>query len=146
VPTRPNRLLASLALASIVLLFHAPAFAAEKSVQNEAEFLSFDEAASTVTVTIMGGGKGNKKFIKAHSGTVKKGADVTFNVIPTGSILTRTSVAINGKKAEITDIAAGKRVLIYWLEDPKKPGELFAKKIDVVISEEEFNRRYETNE
>ena len=58
------------------------------------------------------------------------------------SVLTRTSVAINGVKGEITDIPEGKTVLIYWVPDEKKEGEYFARKIDVIFSEEELDEKY----
>ena len=138
-----NRMLVAIVTASLALLFAAPGFAAkEKSVQNEAEFVSFDPATNTVVVKILKKGKGNKKLIKQNAKTVKKGKEVTFNVIPTGSVLKRTSVAINGVKGEMTDIASGKQVLIYWVSDPNKEGELFARKIDVVLSDEEIDKRW----
>lgn len=118
----------------------------QKSVQNEAQFVKYDEAASTVVVKIMKKGKGNSALMKQFEDQVKNGKDATFNVIPTGSVLTRTSVAVNGVKGEMKDLQPGKRVLIYWIEDPKKKGELFARKIDVVLSEEELNKRYEVVE
>jgi hypothetical protein len=132
----------SFAVLAALAFAAAPAVAEKaKSVQNEAEFVSFDEGTSTVVVKVLKKGKGNKKLMKEHK-DVKKGAEITFNVIPTGSVLTRTSVAINGVKGEMTDLEAGKRILIYWTEDSKKAGELFARKIDVVLSEEELNKRY----
>ena len=118
----------------------------QKSVQNEAQFVKYDEATSTVVVKIMKKGKGNSALLKQFEEQVKNGKDATFNVIPTGSVLTRTSVAVNGVKGEMKDLQTGKRVLIYWIEDPKKKGELFARKIDVVLSEEELNKRYEVVE
>jgi hypothetical protein len=111
-----------------------------KSTQNEAEWIAYDAAAKTVSVKITKKGKGpNKKLLKARK-------EATFNVIPEGSILTRTSVAINGVKGELTDISPGKTVLIYWVPDEKKDGELFARKIDVVMSEEELDAKYGTGE
>ena len=118
----------------------------QKSVQNEAQFVKFDEATSTVVVKILKKGKGNSGLLKQFDDKVKNGKEATFNVIPTGSVLTRTSVAVNGVKGEMTDLKAGKTILIYWVEDPKKKGELFARKIDVVLSEEELNKRYEVTE
>ena len=53
---------------------------------------------------------------------LKNNKEVTFRVIPKGSVLTRTSVAINGVKGELTDMPAGKRVNVYWLADPNKKG------------------------
>ena len=115
----------------------------QKSVQNEAQFVKFDEATSTVVVKILKKGKGNSGLMKQFDDKVKNGKEATFNVIPTGSVLSRTSVAVNGVKGEMKDLQTGKRILIYWVEDPKKKGELFARKIDVVLSEEELNKRYE---
>ena len=134
-----------LALAG-VLASDASAQGNQKSVQNEAEFVKFDEAANQVTVKILKKGKGNTALMKQFDDKVKNGKEATFNVIPTGSVLSRTSVAINGVKGELKDLKAGKKVLIYWVEDPKKKGELFARKIDVVLSEEELNKRYEVVE
>ena len=143
-----NVLASALALALVlgVSANGANAQAKGKSVNNEAKFVSYDEAASQVTVKIMKKGKGNRKLIKQFKKEVKKGKDVTFNVIPTGSVLTRTSVAVNGVKGEMTDLKPGKSLQVYWVEDPKKPGELFARKIDVVLSEEELSKRYEVVE
>jgi hypothetical protein len=118
----------------------------QKSVSNEAQFVKYDEAASTVTVKILKKGKGNSALMKQFDEQVKAGKDATFNVIPTGSVLKRTSVAVNGVKGEMKDLQTGKKVLIYWVEDPNKKGELFARKIDVVLSEEELNKRYEVVE
>lgn len=134
--------LVTLALAG-PLLEARPALAKRgKSVANEAEWVAFDPAARTVTVEIRKKGQGNRDLIKQFRSTVKKGKKVAFNVVPTGSILTRTSVAINGMKGELSDIGPGKRVVVYWVEDPEAPGELFARKIDVVFSEEELEARY----
>jgi hypothetical protein len=118
----------------------------QKSVQNEAEFVKYDEGTSTVTVKILKKGKGNTALMKQFDEKVKNGKEATFNVIPTGSVLTRTSVSINGVKGEMKDLQPGKKINIYWVEDSKKPGELFARKIDVTLSEEELNRRYEVVE
>jgi hypothetical protein len=137
----PRTILATLTVASFALAFIglvAPADAAKKSksTQNEAEWIAYDAGAKTVTVKITKKGKGpNKKLLKVRK-------EATFNVIPEGSILTRTSVAINGVKGEITDIPAGKTVLIYWVPDEKKEGEFFARKIDVIFSEAELDERY----
>ncbi len=138
--------LAVLAMAAVgpqLVAQEASAKKAGKTVANEAKWIGFDSASNTVQVRIMKKGRGNRSLVKQFKKEVKKGKDVTFNVIPTGSVLTRTTVAINGMKGELTDIKPDKRIVIYWVEDPKKPGELFARKIDVVLSEEELNERYE---
>ena len=115
----------------------------QKSVQNEAQFVKFDEATSTVVVKILKKGKGNSALLKQFDAQLKNGKETTFNVIPTGSVLSRTSVAVNGMKGEMKDLQPGKTILIYWVEDPKKKGELFARKIDVVLSEDEQDKRSE---
>jgi len=142
VPTRiPGKILATLTIASFAFAFVAsiaPVAEAKKSksTQNEAEWIAFDAAAKTVTVKIMKKGKGpNSKLLKTRK-------EATFNVIPEGSVLTRTSVAVNGVKGELQDIPAGKTVLLYWVPDPNKEGEFFARKIDVIFSEEELDEKY----
>lgn len=137
---------ATLVLGIAALATAAHAAGNQKSVSNEAQFVKFDAATNTVTVKILKKGKGNSSLMKKFDDQVKNGKDATFNVIPTGSVLSRTSVAVNGVKGEMTDIQPGKRILIYWVEDEKKKGELFARKIDVVLSEEELNKRYEVVE
>jgi hypothetical protein len=139
---RTVRRIAVIAIASAAVLA-APALAKEKSVSNEAKWIKFDEASSTITVEILNNGRGNKKLMDEHKDTVSRGKEVTFKVKPSGSILTRTSVKVNGQRGELADIREGKQVNIYWTEDESGEG-LFARTIDVTISEEEFDRRYET--
>lgn len=132
--------LCTLAALSFVAATLAPAQAEAargKSVANEAQWVRFDPDAETVSVTILKASNGNKALAKQFKRTVKRGKQVTFHVVSTGSILKRTSVAIRGRKAELTDIQAGDRVILYWIEDPDHPGELFARKIDVVLSEKD---------
>ena len=148
-PTRTpglKKLLASLTIAGFAFAFVAsiaPVAEAQKkskSTQNEAEWIAYDAAAKTVTVKITSTGKGpNKKLLKTRK-------EATFNVIPEGSVLTRTTVTINGVKSELTDITAGKTVLIYWVPDPNKKGEFFARKIDAIFSEQELDEMYGKSE
>jgi hypothetical protein len=67
-------------------------------------------------------------------------------VQPTGSVLKRTTVSINGKKGELTDIPEGKTVNIYWAQDEKDDKARFARKIDVIFSEEELDEMYPDEE
>ena len=137
----PTRILATLTVASFAfafVAFIAPEVEAakSKSTQNEAQWVAYDATAKTITVKITKKGKGpNSKLLKTRK-------EATFNVIPEGSVLTRTSVAINCVKGELGDIPEGKTVLIYWVPDEKKDGEFFARKIDVIFSEEELDERY----
>ncbi len=127
-------LMAGLALALVGGIASDALAAKEKSTQTEAKFVKFDAASNTVEVKVDKSKGPNAKLLKKGS--------ATFNVKPAGSILTRTSVAINGKKGEITDIPEGKQVNVYWVPDEKKKGEFFARKIDVVLSDEELDALY----
>jgi hypothetical protein len=59
-------------------------------------------------------------------------------------VLVRTTVAINGVKGELGDIPEGKTVNIYWRPDEKDPTILRARKIDVILSDEELDAKYGT--
>ncbi len=139
---RANRLIGSLVAAAVAGLFivaAAPvAFAKEqKSTRNEAEWIKFDAAAKTVTLKIKKAGQGGP-----GASALKVGQQVVFNVQPEGSILARTSVAVNGKKGALTDIPTGKTVIVYWVTDPKDAKARFARKIDVILSEQELDEKY----
>lgn len=127
------------ALAFVASVAAAPSARAanhQKSTSNEARWVKYDAAAKTITVKITKHGKGpNRKMVHV-------GKETTFDVVPTGSILKRTIVKINGKKGELTDIPEGKTVLIYWIPNEEKKGDLLARSIDVVFSEEELDKRY----
>lgn len=126
------------ALAVLLALAFAPTAFAEKSksTQSEATWVSYDAATKNVVLKIDKPGKGpNRKMMK-------KNKEVPFRVVPEGSVLKRTSVTVNSQRAEITDIPAGKKVLVYWVPDPENDGGFFARKIDVVFSEEELSKRY----
>jgi len=130
------------ALAAACLLAAPAALAAAdkaKSTQSEGKWVKLDAAANTVTIKITKEGKGAKPPAELQ---VKKGRDATFKVNPTGSVLSRTSVAINGKKGELTDIPEGKTVNVYWVADEKDPKSRFARKIDVILSDEELDAKY----
>ena len=129
---------AGLAGAFALALAGAPARAAgpEKTTQTEARMIAFDAAAKTVKLKIDKPGTGPNKDM------LKRNQEVTFRVVPEGSVLQRTSVAINGKKGALTDIPADKKVNVYWLPDPENKDGFFARKIDVVLSDEELDKRY----
>ena len=130
------------ALAAACMLAAPAALAAAdkaKSTQSEGKWVKLDAAANTVTIKITKEGKGAKPPAELQ---VKKGRDATFKVNPTGSVLSRTSVAINGKKGELTDIPEGKTVNVYWVQDESDPKSRFARKIDVILSDEELDAKY----
>jgi hypothetical protein len=138
---RAKRVIGSLVAATAAGLFVAAAApsanAAEaKSTRNEAEWVKYDATAKTVTLKIKKQGLGD------GAASLKIGQEAVFNVQPEGSILARTSVAINGKKGALTDIPTGKTVIVYWIPDAKDAKARFAKKIDVILSEQELDEKY----
>ena len=76
-----------------------------------------------------------------HRKMLRKGKEATFNVTPEGSILTRTSVTLNGQRAEITDIPVKKTINIYWVPDQADENQRFARKIDMILSDAELEAR-----
>ena len=128
----------ALAFALVVALAIAtPAAAAKaKSVQTEAKWISYDAEAKTVTVKVRKTGKKPKD----EALKLRKGKEATFT-IREGSVMTRTGVSINGKGGKLTDIPAGKTVNVYWQPDENNPGQRWAKKIDLILSEEELLER-----
>jgi len=137
---RPESWIVALAsIASVALvgaMLPATAFAAGKSTQTEALWVKFDPEGQTVTVKVKkpGSGKDAKKL--------KRGAEATFNVKVAGSVLTKTTVSINGKRGELAEIPEGKTVNIYWRPDENDATKMFARKIDVIFSEAEWEERF----
>jgi hypothetical protein len=134
--TAMPRLAATGAAFFAAVLLGMPAGAAEKTTQTEARWIAYDAATKSVKVKVDKPGKGPNKD------KLKRNQEVSFRVVPEGSVLVRTSVAINGVKGELTDIPADKKVNVYWLPDPENKDGYFARKIDVVLSEEELDKRY----
>jgi len=116
--------------------FATSAGAEAKSVQTEAEWIKFDPVAKTVTVKVKKPGRG------PDAKRLKKNKEAVFLVKPEGSVLTRTTVTIDSKKAELTDIPVGKTVNVYWRPDEKDKSAMFARKIDVILSDEELDEKY----
>jgi hypothetical protein len=131
-------LLLGAALAAPAAAQGAPSAAASKSIKTEAEFLAYDAEKQTVTVKVIKPGTG--KEAKA----LQPGQQAEFKVKPEGSVLSRTTVAIQGVKAELSELAAGKTVNVYWRPDDTDPNARFARKIDVVLSDEELDAKYGT--
>ena len=130
-------------MGALVLFIAALAGAAQaqsgKSIRTEAEFIAFDAAANTVTVKVTKPGSGK------HAEKLRRGREAVFKVKPTGSVLSRTTVSIEGRKANIGDIPAGKTVNVYWRPDEADKTLRFARKIDVIMTLEEFDKRYGTD-
>ncbi len=107
-----------------------------KSIQTEAQWVAYDADEARVTVKVKKAGRGNKDK------GVRTGKKVEFNVRAAGSILVRTTVAINGRKGELVDIPAGKTVNVYWVPDEAKSTGRFARKIDMILSDAELDELY----
>ena len=131
--------LAGVAVALLALfLVASPSLAAKsKSIKTEAKFVSYDAAAKTITVKVVKTGK------KPSNAALKlrKGKEASFRVKPEGSVLTRTSVTLNGKRADITEIPENKTINIYWVPDENDADARYARKIDMILSDEELDAR-----
>ena len=134
---RPLLGLSAVALAlACTTAFAASAQAGGKSIQTEAEWIGYDPQAKTVTVKVTKPGRG------ADAKLLRRNQKAVFAVTPEGSVLTRTTVAINGVKGELADIPRGKTVNVYWRPDERDPSILRARKIDVILSEAELDAKY----
>ena len=131
-------LLISAGLAAAAAAQGAPSAAASKSIKTEAEFVAYDAEKQIVTVKVIKPGTG--KEAKA----LAPGQPAEFKVKPEGSVLSRTTVAIQGVKAELSELTAGKTVNVYWRPDDADPNARFARKIDVLLSDEELDAKYGT--
>ena len=118
-------------LAAVVVAF---AFTTAFAVSAQAKGKSVQTKTVTVKVKKPGRGKDAK--------VLKRNKEAVFAVKPEGSVLTRTTVAINGVKGEITDIPEGKTVNVYWRPDENDPSILRARKIDVIMSDAELDAKY----
>ncbi len=127
------RLAAAAVAFGLVAASGAEAQPKSKRIETEAEWVSFDAAARTITVKIKKPGQG------PAAKDLKKNREAVFEVKPEGTVLTRTVVKINGVKAELGDLPVGKTVKIYW--EPRGESR-FAMLIDTTFSEEEFEERY----
>ena len=126
----------TLALGTLAAL---PAFAQtkSKSIRTEGEWVRYDADAKVAVVKVTKPGEG------VEAARLRRGKEAEFAVKPEGSVLTRTTVAIRGIKADITDIEEGKPVNVYWRPDEEDRNVRRARKIDVVMSQEEFEARFE---
>jgi hypothetical protein len=129
--------LIAIATIGLVFAFTAPeALAKGKQTQTEAEFLSYDGEASTITVKVRKAGKGAKP---PRNLKLKKGKEAIFNVKSEGSVLTRTTVKLqDGTAGEFEDLQAGRKVQVFWVPDPKDENARFARSISVFVPAEDL--------
>ncbi len=126
--------------ASVASVAPDVAEAAGKSTQTQAVWGSFDPEGQTVTVKVKKPGRGK------DAKRLKRGKKATFNVKVEGSVLTKTTVAINGKRGELAEIPEGKTVYVYWRPDEKDDTKMFARKVDVIFSEAEWEERFKATD
>lgn len=108
-----------------------------KSTKTEAKFVSYDDSTKTMTVKVLKAGSRpkNKKL------SMKTGKTATFKIKTEGSILVKTSVTADGMRSSIDEIPADKTLNIYWVPDEKDPDVRFARKVDMVYTDEELEAR-----
>jgi hypothetical protein len=128
--------LAAFAAVGLLVCVAAPALGAKsKQTETEAEFVSFNEEAKTITVKVIKPGKGAKppKELK-----LRKGKEADFNVIAVGSVLKRTTVKMqDGTAGGFEDLEPGRKVRIFWIVDPKDDKARQARSISVFVPAEE---------
>jgi hypothetical protein len=108
-----------------------------KSTKTEAKFVSYDDASKTMTVRVLKPGDRPKNAKLA----MRPGKEAKFRIQPEGSVLVRTSVTADGMKSSIGEIPADKTLNIYWVPDEQDPNGRFARKIDMVYTDEELEAR-----
>lgn len=108
-----------------------------KSIKTEAFFVSLDPDTNVMEVKVKKTGKRpkNKKL------KLKTGKSASFNVKPEGSVLKRTTVALDGQRVDIGEIEENQFLFIYWVPDEKDPDKRFARKIDLVLTDEQMDAR-----
>jgi len=122
-------------LGLLVLVGPLPAAAQGKQIQTEAEFISYDAEAGTVTVKVRKPGKGAQP---PRNLRLRRGEEAQFNVKAEGSVLTRTTVKLDdGTAGSFEDLQPGRKLQVYWLPDPKDENARFARSISVFVPAEE---------
>lgn len=123
-----KRALATIAALAFVLTVvgAGPAYAQKKAKPKrvQGQFISFDATANTILVK-------------------ERGKEVEYTVKPEGSILTRTSVKINGLGGKVADLKPNMRLFLYWMPDEKDPKKRFARTIDVPNVPEELQEEFD---
>ena len=97
-----------------LIAFVAPTRAADqvKSARANGKFVSYDAAAQSIVVK-------------------EGGKEQPYQVKAAGSVLTRTTVTMNGKVANFDDVKPGMSVIVYWKPDPADATKRNARKVDV---------------
>jgi len=107
-------------MALIAIAVAAPVHAAEmKSERATGKFVSYDAAAQSIAVK-------------------ESGKEQAYEVKAEGSVLTRTTLTMNGKVAKWDDLKPGMIVIVYWKPDTADAEKRLARKVDVPKIPREF--------
>jgi len=110
------------AVVSLLLAFAvaAPVRAEEaKSERATGKVVSYDAAAQSVVMK-------------------EGGKDQAYQVKAEGTVLTRTTLTMNGKVAKFDELKPGMLAIVYWKPDPSDAAKRAARKIDVPKIPREF--------
>jgi hypothetical protein len=120
-PRRGARLCAVALAGFVALAVAAPVRAADavKSERSDGKFVSYDAAAQSIVVK-------------------ERGKEQPYQVKAEGSVLTRTTITMNGKVANFDDVKPGMIVIVYWKPDPADATRRNARKVDVPKIPKEF--------
>ena len=134
---RPTHLFVAIAAGCLLASFAGePAQARSKQTQTEAEFISYDSDAHTVTVMVR---KPNKGARPPRHLRLKRNKPATFNVKESGSVLTATIVKnTQGTRASFDDLKPGVKLFVYWVPDEKDENARFARSLAVYNAVEDW--------
>ena len=157
-PLRRNALLLAVAVVATVA-FIQPALAAPKRSKRhgiEGKIVRFEEDKDVLVVNVVKtkvGGIGGSGAGAPAPKSMKRGSEVSFAVVPEGSVLRRTVVkSIKGgglnkgsRESFVAALAAvptDRNVIFSFEENPKAPPEFVLKMIQIRMTEEELEARF----
>ncbi len=110
----------------------------QRHTQTEAEFLSWDPEAHTITVKVRRTGRGKGPKLPPQL-KIKRGEEVTFNVKETGSVLTATIVkSKEGTRMDFDQLVPGSKVFVFWVPDEKDADARFARSISIYVAAQDW--------
>ncbi len=117
------------AVAVLVVFFVAVPVRAEetKSERSSGKLVSYDPAAQSIVVK-------------------ESGKDQAYQVKAEGSVLTRTTLTMNGKVAKYDELKPGMIVIVYWKPDAADATRRLARKIDAPKIPREFQEEIDAAE
>jgi len=90
-----------------------------KSERSNGKFVSYDVARQSIAIK-------------------EAGREQTYQVKAEGSVLTRTTLTMNGKVAKFEDLKPGMIVIVYWKPDTADANKRNARKVDAPKVPKEF--------